>query len=122
MKKIKIGECIKILRGNKGVSQETLADVCGVSMQAVSKWENGQSYPDISILPVLAEYFNVSLDTLLTGDEKNMETEDLFSEEDERIRELLRGKTKQEIFILYSIETVRSLIKKSLKMRASQKR
>ena len=100
MKKIKIGECIKILRGNKGVSQETLADVCGVSMQAVSKWENGQSYPDISILPVLAEYFNVSLDTLLTGDEKNMETEDLFSEEDERIRELLRGKTKQEILYI----------------------
>ena len=58
---------IKELRGGKGISQETLADVCGVSMQAVSKWENGQSCPDIAFLPLLAKYFGVSTDYLLTG-------------------------------------------------------
>ena len=69
MKELKIGEMIKELRGVKGVSQETLAAVCDVSMQAVSKWENGQSCPDIAFLPLLAEYFQVSIDYLLTGKE-----------------------------------------------------
>ena len=67
MSEIKIAEMIKELRSDKGISQETLADVCGVSMQAVSKWENGQSCPDITFLPLLAEYFGVSIDYLLTG-------------------------------------------------------
>ena len=67
MSEIKIAEMIKELRGGMGISQETLADVCDVSMQAVSKWENGQSCPDISFLPLLAEYFGVSIDYLLTG-------------------------------------------------------
>lgn len=67
MREIKINEVIKELRTDKGISQETLADVCDVSMQAVSKWENGQSCPDISFLPLLAEYFGVSTDFLLTG-------------------------------------------------------
>lgn len=67
MSEIKISEMIRRLRTDKGISQEALADVCGVSMQAVSKWENGQSCPDISFLPLLAEYFGVSTDYLLTG-------------------------------------------------------
>lgn len=44
MGELKVGEIIKELRGSKGISQEMLADVCGVSMQAVSKWENGVSH------------------------------------------------------------------------------
>lgn len=67
MSEIKISEMIRRLRTDKGISQEALADVCDVSMQAVSKWENGQSCPDISFLPLLAEYFGVSTDYLLTG-------------------------------------------------------
>lgn len=67
MSELKISEMIRELRTDKGISQETLADVCGVSMQAVSKWENGQSCPDIAFLPQLAEYFGVSVDYLLSG-------------------------------------------------------
>ncbi|MDE5697226.1 MAG: helix-turn-helix domain-containing protein [Lachnospiraceae bacterium] len=67
MHEIKVSEMIRKLRTDKGISQETLADLCDVSMQAVSKWENGQSCPDISFLPLLAEYFGVSIDYLLTG-------------------------------------------------------
>lgn len=67
MHEIKVSEMIRKLRTDKGVSQETLAGVCDVSMQAVSKWENEQSYPDISLLPLLAEYFGISIDYLLTG-------------------------------------------------------
>lgn len=67
MHEIKVSEMIRKLRTDKGASQETLAGVCDVSMQAVSKWENEQSYPDISLLPLLAEYFGISIDYLLTG-------------------------------------------------------
>lgn len=67
MHEIKVSEMIRKLRTDKGISQETLAEVCDVSMQAVSKWENEQSFPDISFLPLLAEYFGVSIDYLLTG-------------------------------------------------------
>ena len=82
MSEIKIAEMIKELRSDKGISQETLADVCGVSMQAVSKWENGQSCPDIAFLPLLAEYFGVSIDHLLTGRSHTAENMDkeLFSD------------------------------------------
>ena len=52
-------------RKQLNVTQEDIARYVGVSRAAVSKWEKGQSYPDISILPKLAAYFNVSIDDLL---------------------------------------------------------
>ena len=52
-------------RKELNVTQEDIARYVGVSRAAVSKWEKGQSYPDISILPKLAAYFNVSIDDLL---------------------------------------------------------
>lgn len=59
--KLKIAE----LRKNKGIGQQVLADALGVSFQSVSKWETGVSMPDITLLPSIAEYFNVSIDELL---------------------------------------------------------
>ena len=59
--KLKIAE----LRKDKGISQQDLADVLGVSFQSVSKWETGTTMPDITLLPGIAEYFNVSVDELL---------------------------------------------------------
>lgn len=53
------------LRKHKGVSQQQLADVLGVSYQAVSKWETGVTLPDIMLLPELARYFSVTVDQLL---------------------------------------------------------
>lgn len=53
------------LRKEKGITQTELADYLGVSFQSVSKWENGITMPDISLLPTLAEYFRVSVDQLL---------------------------------------------------------
>ena len=52
-------------RKKLNVTQEDIARFMGVSRAAVSKWEKGQSYPDISLLPKLATYFNVSIDELL---------------------------------------------------------
>ena len=59
--KLKIAE----LRKDKGIGQQELAEVLGVSFQSVSKWETGISMPDITLLPSIAEYFNVSVDELL---------------------------------------------------------
>lgn len=53
------------LRKRKGMTQQELADVIGVSFQTISKWENGTSLPNITILPVISEYFNVSADQLI---------------------------------------------------------
>ena len=64
------GSVLKQLRRQKNVSQETLAEIFGISSQAVSKWECSLSYPDIELLPILAEYFGVSVDFLLTGEER----------------------------------------------------
>ncbi len=52
-------------RHKKGISQEELAAYIGVSKAAVSKWENAQSYPDITFLPQLATYFDISIDELM---------------------------------------------------------
>lgn len=57
------------LRKKSGLSQEGLADLLGVSRQAVQKWEAGTSRPDLDNLAALARYFNVSLDYLVTGQE-----------------------------------------------------
>lgn len=59
-----IGEQIKALRKNRNMTQEQLAAQLGVSAQSVSKWENHLTAPDISLLPVLATVFEVSLDEL----------------------------------------------------------
>ncbi|RMD04035.1 XRE family transcriptional regulator [Clostridium autoethanogenum] len=65
MDKLQIGEIIFKLRKEKGITQDQLGGFIGVSTAAVSKWESGNSYPDITLLPVLASYFNVSIDKLL---------------------------------------------------------
>lgn len=63
-----ISENIRRMRTESGLTQEQLAENVGVSAQAVSRWENGSSYPDITLLPVLANYFGISTDTLLGAD------------------------------------------------------
>lgn len=65
MAKINIGAFIAARRKERGLTQEELADYLGVSKPAVSKWESGQSYPDIMLLPVLASYFNTTVDALI---------------------------------------------------------
>ena len=60
-----IGENIKRLRRERDLTQEEVAAHLGVSFQSISKWERGDGYPDITMLPALANYFGVSVDELL---------------------------------------------------------
>lgn len=67
-----LGSRIAELRKAKGATQDQLAEHMGVSSQAVSKWENDLSCPDIALLPRLADYFGISIDKLLRGEESNV--------------------------------------------------
>lgn len=64
-------EQLQTLRKSKGLSQEKLAEIIGISRQAVAKWEVGQSYPDIAKLIALSDFFKVSIDKLVNDYEEN---------------------------------------------------
>ena len=76
MNGINISRIIADRRRLKGITQDQLAVYIGVSKASVSKWETGQSYPDITFLPQLAAYFNISIDDLM-GYEPQMTKEDI---------------------------------------------
>ena len=61
---LQLGEKIKSLRKQKNISQEVFANYLGVSFQAVSKWENGNTMPDVTMIPAIASFFGVSTDEL----------------------------------------------------------
>ena len=69
---MELGRRIRQLRINKGVTQETLASALGVTYQAVSRWENSITTPDITLLPSIALYFGITIDELFnpTPEEK----------------------------------------------------
>ena len=58
-------EIFKALRKDKQLTQEQVAEIFGVSPQAISRWENAASYPDITQLPNIASYFETTVDELL---------------------------------------------------------
>lgn len=63
-------EKIKELRSQKKITQEQLAIILRVSRKTISSWENGHNYPDIQTLISISDFFEVSLDTLLRGDQE----------------------------------------------------
>ena len=60
-----IGDVIKCLRRKKDITQEELSEILGVSCQSVSRWENNACYPDIELLPTIANFFGITVDNLL---------------------------------------------------------
>lgn len=101
---IHIAENLKRLRKERGLTQEALAEFVGVSYQAVSKWERGDGYPDITLLPVIAGFFGVTLDDLVGMNEiQNKEKYDEFN--------LKAGKLASEGKIGEAIATLREGLK-----------
>ena len=72
MNQIKIGEFIKELRKEKGLTQEQLAEKLNVSRRTVSRWETGNNLPDLDVLIEMADYYEVDLRELIDG-ERNSE-------------------------------------------------
>ncbi|MBE5811260.1 MAG: helix-turn-helix transcriptional regulator [Clostridiales bacterium] len=68
LKSLSLGRRIQTLRKEQGLTQDALAERMGVTPQAVSKWENDLSCPDIMSLPMLARELHITVDTLLTGE------------------------------------------------------
>ena len=93
---LNFAENVKQLRKNKEITQEKLAEALGVTGQTISRWELGICYPDLELLPAIANFFGVTIDMLLSNDasakEKDLETfyEKLntipFMEREERIK------------------------------------
>lgn len=81
----KIGKFISELRKSKGLTQKDLAEQMGVTDKAVSKWERGQSYPDISLIIPLSELFGVTANELLNGGE-NIASEIHISRDEQKIK------------------------------------
>ena len=70
-----LGNKIRELRRTNNLTQEQLATALNISAQAISKWEMGASYPDMTMIPTLATFFKVSLDELFDFDVSNVEKE-----------------------------------------------
>ena len=88
MKEINIAKVLVNKRKEKGITQDELADYIGVSKASVSKWETSQSYPDVTFLPQLAAYFNISIDELI--DYQPQMTKEIFKSCTETCRLILR--------------------------------
>ncbi len=80
----KIGEQIALLRKKKGLTQRELGERVSVSFQAVSKWERGETLPDVTVLPDLAKVLETSIDNILLGGEKQVEFKGKISVSDMR--------------------------------------
>lgn len=82
-----IGTKIRSLRHRDGRTQEVLAEALGVTAQAVSRWESGGSYPDMEMIPSIANYFDVSIDELFGySDERSQKIDRLVLHIDEMNR------------------------------------
>lgn len=77
---IRLGEKIKALRLRDGRTQDALAEALGVTAQAVSRWEKGICYPDMEVVPSIANYFSVSIDELFGYDNERSKMADALAE------------------------------------------
>ena len=73
MNQMKIGKFIAALRKEKGMTQEQLGEILGVTNKTVSRWENGNYMPDVEMLALLSKEFDVSINELITGERLDTE-------------------------------------------------
>lgn len=84
-----IGQFISALRKANGMTQKQLAERLNVSDKAVSRWERDESAPDLSLIPVIAEIFDVTSDEILRGERKNQADEDFSPQSNIRVEKQL---------------------------------
>lgn len=96
---IKIGEKIKLLRQKADVTQDRLSAYLGVTAQAISRWESNKCYPDIELLPLLADFFDITLDELLcVENSKKAKQISKYINEGEQLIELGKFKEASELY------------------------
>jgi transcriptional regulator with XRE-family HTH domain len=82
---------LKELRKQKNITQEELADALYVSRTAISKWESGRGYPNIESLKLLSQYFNITVDDLLSCHEMMAMAETTHKEKSKQIKDVIFG-------------------------------
>lgn len=106
---VKIGNFLKELRKEKGNTQEEIAEILGISSRSVSRWENGNTMPDLRFLVELADYYNVDIREIIDGERKS---EIMEKEEKETLLKLADYADKQKrqailrAVILFSLELI----------------
>ena len=93
MNQEKIGKFIAMLRKDKKITQQELANMLNVTDRAVSHWENGRRLPDISLFKPICEIFNITVNELISGE--LIPKEKMIKKSDENIIETLNNKIKQ---------------------------
>lgn len=104
---VKIGECLRDLRKEKGLTQEQLAERFNVSRRTVSRWETGTNMPDIDVLLSLTEFYDVDLHALLKGEIVKQKTN---TETIETILELSAYSNKKNKRIKYVVSILLHII------------
>ena len=69
MDKIKMGAYLQSLRNERGLTQQDEAEIFAITPQAISKWESGQSIPDVEMLEKLSRFYKVNINEILTGEQ-----------------------------------------------------
>ena len=88
---MEFNEKLQELRKQKGITQEELAESLYVSRTAISKWESGRGYPNIDSLKIIARFFGVTIDELLSGDELLTIAEEDTKQKEKHLRDLVFG-------------------------------
>ena len=95
MDQVKAGAFLKILRRERGITQEQLAAELGVSGRTISRWETGSNMPDISLLVEIAEYFDVSIPEIIKGERKSEDMKEETKEVAETMSDYARAEKEQ---------------------------
>ena len=104
---VKIGNFLKELRKENGKTQEEIAEMFGVSSRSVSRWENGNTMPDLGVLVELADFYNVEIREIIDGERKSEIMEKEEKETLLKIADYVDKQKKQAIIraaVLFSLE------------------
>ena len=105
MDQMKIGNFLKELRKEKGITQAQLAETLNVSARTVSRWETGSNMPDISLLVDIADYYDISIPEIINGERKS----EIMNEEERKIAKTMSDYAtteKEKIFKEMKIQSI----------------
>lgn len=105
MDQMKIGNFLKEMRKEKGITQAQLAETLNVSARTVSRWETGSNMPDISILVDIADYYDISIPEIINGERKS----EIMNEEERKIAKTMSDYAtteKEKIFKEMKIQSI----------------
>lgn len=105
MDQMKIGNFLKELRKEKGITQAQLSETLNVSARTVSRWETGSNMPDISILVDIADYYDISIPEIINGERKS----EIMNEEERKIAKTMSDYAtteKEKIFKEMKIQSI----------------